>query len=307
MRLLPACTTAFAFGGCLAAIVGAFAPAHAGDLSNDAPDGIRGYGSAGVPVPMPQTYEETFKWYIRGDVGSAFRSSGKVDIGGWPITVRQPNEWQEQSIVSFGFGRYITPSLRTEFTLDYRTERKLASGTQITPNNNTITLAVAGTSAFNTYSLTQNEEVGYQNSTLLMSGFYDFNRGGRLRPYVGAGVGLAIHQLSRTGQDTYTCTDGLITQAGVPPVVTVGCSTTNGLVTSYSNTSNANSIGYGLAAQLSGGVTYDIAPRTHWDTGYRILWQSGRIGVSSMDGLSQLHIADRIDHELRTGVRWDLW
>ncbi len=301
MRLTYAC---LAF--CLAGALGATAPASAGDLSNGAANGIRDYGSPGVPVPMPTTYEENFKWYVRGDVGVAFKNSGTIDTGGWPISVNQPANWTEQSIIGLGFGRYLSPSFRVEATVDYRTERSLASGIKATPDT-FLQRAVAGTSAVNWYHGIQAEDVGYQNTTLLMSGYYDFNERGKFRPYVGAGIGLAVHQLNRRGGTQYDCYDGQITVAGTPPTVSPGCSETNGLTYKYTNYSSAHSIGYGLAAQASAGVSYAISPRTHWDTGYRLLWQSGRIGVGSMDGLSQLHIADRFEHELRTGVRWDLW
>ena len=302
MRLTSACLVACFFSGALTASL----PAHAGDLSNGAADGIRDYSSGGVPVPMPTTYEENFKWYVRGDVGTAFKNSGTFDAGTWPVAISQPANWSEQSIVSVGFGRYLSPSFRVEATVDYRTERTLASGTAVLAPI-TITRAAAGTTAYNTYTGIQAEDVGYQNTTLLMSGYYDFNERGRFRPYIGAGAGLAVHQLNRRGVSQYNCDDGQITVVGPPTIVTAGCSETNGLQYQINAVSNAHGIGYGLAGQVSAGVSYAITPRTHWDTGYRLLWQSGRIGVTSMDGTSQLHIADRIEHELRTGVRWDLW
>jgi opacity protein-like surface antigen len=308
MTLLSACPIISKCIGA-AALMAVALPALAGDLSNGAAGGIKDYGSGGIPVPAPMPYEETFKWYLRGDIGTAFKSSGNVDVGAWPITVSQPNNWSEQSIIGVGFGRYITPSLRTEFMVDYRTDRKLASGSQALPTTSK-TIAVAGTTATNLYSGMQAEEIGYQNTTLMMSGYYDFNQGGRFRPYVGAGVGLAIHQLRRNGADFYNCFDGAITvinTAPTPNSVTPGCSTTNGLQTSYAAQSNAHGIGYGLAGQLTGGLSYDITPRTHWDTGYQLMWQSGRVGVSSLDGVSALHIKDRFDHIIRTGVRWDVW
>jgi opacity protein-like surface antigen len=305
MRLTYACLAI-----CLAGALSATVPASAGDLSNGAAGGIRDYSAGGVPVPMPTSiYEENFKWYARGDLGIGFKNSGTISTGTWPIDVKQPANWSEQSILSFGFGRYISPSVRVEGTVDYRTPRNIASGVRATPQV-VITRAVAGTSAFNIYDGIRAEDVSYQNTTFLMSGYYDFNARGQIRPYVGAGVGMAVHQLHRRGGTQYECVDGAINTfngVGVPPAVTSGCSETNGLVLKYSDYSHVHGIGFGLAAQVSAGVSYAISPRTHWDTGYRLLWQSGRLGVSSTDGLNQLHIADRFEHEIRTGVRYDLW
>ncbi len=301
MRLKSACLAI-----CLSGVLATSLPALAGDLANGGAGGIRDYaGSNGVPVPMPTAYEETFKWYVRGDIGTGFKHTGAVTSGGWPIEVSQPNSWTEQSIISVGFGQYLTPSLRAEFSVDYRTTRSIAAGQQsVGPIS--MQASTPGLQAFNTYTGVQAEDVGYQNTTLLLSGYHDFARGG-LRPYIGGGIGLAVHQLQRSGTTTYDCFDGLITQVGTPPILTAGCSTTNGLKLREVTTSNATSIGYGLAAQVTAGIAYDITPRTHWDTSYRMMWQSGRVGVASSDGASTLHIGDQIEHSLRTGIRWDLW
>ena len=76
MRLTSACLAACFFSGAVAAGL----PAHAGDLSNGAAGGIRDYNSAGVPVPMPVAYEENFKWYVRGDVGTRGAGAGKGSL-----------------------------------------------------------------------------------------------------------------------------------------------------------------------------------------------------------------------------------
>jgi opacity protein-like surface antigen len=328
MRQNSACQalTHTLLGGLAAvAVIATALPAHAGDLSNRGAGGIKDYGSAAVPVPAPMAYEENFKWYLRGDIGTGFKHSGSVGVEGLPVSVLQPKDWHELSILSIGFGRYLTPSLRTEFTLDYRTPRTLASGTKNLPDI-TRSGRAADTSATvggqsvpviniqtNIYSGIQNDNQQYQNTTLLMSAFYDFNREGRLKPYVGAGVGLARHELHREGSVTYTCYDGSVTSTpvGFASVSnTTGCTALTGatpLNLVYQSDTSKTATGWGLAAQISGGVTYDLTPRTHWDTGYRMLWQSGRVAVASSDGASVIRINDRFDHEVRTGIRWDLW
>ncbi len=326
MRLTSAC---LAIGVSLIASAGV--PAQAGDLGNGAAGGIRDYGGGAVPVPMPSVYEENFKWYLRGDIGSAFKNTGTFGNNGWPITFSQPGDWHELSIVTLGFGKYVTPSLRAEFTVDYRPDRVIASGSQtilgITKTaqlaNTTVSATVGGVavtsnaSVFVTNSYTGNlaENIAYENSTFMASGIYDFNRGGRLRPYVGAGVGIAMHQVSRNSTDIYTCagsTKNTIPDNGsivVPPASSPNCDTSSasGLKDSYATTANTTMIGYGLAAALQAGITYDITARTHLDTGYRMLWQSGHLNVASANGLSSLRVNDQINHEIRTGIRWDIW
>ena len=139
----------------LAGLVAAHLPVHAGDMMNGAAGGIKDYGSAGIAVPAPVPYEETFKWYVRGDIGTAFKNSGKFETGGLTAPqITQPGDWSEQSIVSFGFGRYLTPSVRGEITLDYRTPKSIASGVRALPDIS-ITRAVPGISA----SLNLNERL----------------------------------------------------------------------------------------------------------------------------------------------------
>jgi opacity protein-like surface antigen len=339
MRLTSACPTSTLLAvACsalsLSGVLAMSNPVLAGDLRNGAPGGIRDYGGGGVPVPAPIAYEENFKWYVRGDVGTAFKNSGTIRNDGFPLGIVQPSDWHEQSIISFGFGRYITPSFRTEFTLDYRTERPIESGTQYSsvvktsksigtatvtytdPVTGTTSTSGANQYANNRYLGTLNEDTSYQNSTFLMSGFYDFNRGGKLRPYVGAGIGIAMHQVHQNGTATYTCVDSTVTT--VPDLPTIPTTTSNtqpacnttiasGLQQTYSGSSATTSVGYGAAAQLSAGLTYDLTPRTHWDTGYRMLWQSGNVSVASANGLSSIRIGDQINHEIRTGIRWDVW
>jgi opacity protein-like surface antigen len=319
MRLISTCL-ALSLGGLVAASL----PAHAGDLSNDGAGGIREYGDGGIPAPMPQTYNETFKWYLRGDIGSAIKSTGTIGNDGLPVALIQPNDWRELSMVSFGFGRYVTPNFRIEYTLDYRPERPIDKGITTVSATETgrlpdTTMGVAATpaaqSATNTYTGLQNDSITYQNTTLLMSGFYDFNRNGIWHPYVGAGAGVAVHQLQMHGTTVYNCTGGTTTTTAYdgslgPTTINSGCTTSAtapNLQTTFTTTTAANAIGYGLAAQVSAGLSYDLSQRVHWDTGYRMVWQSGHVSVASADGLSSIRINDIINHEVRTGVRWDLW
>jgi opacity protein-like surface antigen len=332
MRLISACSTLSKYAGA-AVLVAVSLPALAGDLSNGAAGGIRDYGSGGVPVPAPMPYEENFKWYVRGDWGTSFKNSGSVKSEGLPLAITQPQNWHEVSILSFGFGRYLTPSIRVEGTVDYAQQRVIASGAQTLPdvvksrllpvtNVTTTTTLPSGVTTSTTvpvinfgtniYTVQRNEHADYTNATFLMSAFYDFNREGKLKPYVGAGVGIAMHQMTRTSSEYSECTSGQNTGTNTvtgATLTTLGCNNATVLPIAYSSATRGTAIGYGMAAQFSAGLSYDITQRTHWDTGYRMLWQSGRLGVvsDSVVGSSVVRIADRFEHQVRTGLRWDIW
>ena len=300
MRLLTACLALTLTG-----VVAQSVPAAAGDLGNDAPGGIKDYGYGGTPVPAPVPYEETYKWYLRGDVGTLFKGQGKIANDGMPVNTISPSDWTEQSIVSFGFGRYLTPSLRTEFTVDYASQRPI-SGKNPSTADITITRSNATEKDVTLYHGLQNDDITYQNSTFLMSAFYDLHKFGPINPYIGAGIGIARHQLNRSGTEAYTCDPLVSTTTPLPVgVAAPGCGPLN--PASLTAVSNGQTTAYGLAAQLSAGVSYDLSARTHWDTGYRMLWQGGRAAVASSNGINSVRLDSHIEHQLRTGVRWDLW
>ena len=296
MKLTTACLTLGLTG-----VLAAASPAIAGDLSNGGAGGIKDYSYGGSAVPAPVPYEENFKWYVRGDLGTAFKSQGTIGNDGMPVNFTQPGDWHEQTILSFGFGKYITPSIRAEATIDYRTQRDIGSKNPLTATTS-VTATNGVSTDTNLYQGSQVETTNYQNSTFLLSAFYDFNNRSKFTPYVGAGIGIARHELTRNGSETYNCIGG--------NGLAGACNYSTGLLApSYIANSNGISTGYGLAAQLSAGLSYAITPRTHWDTGYRMLWQGGRVGLVSDGGAfsNGIRIADHTEHEIRTGIRWDIW
>ncbi len=297
----------------LAGLFAAHGPATAGDLDSSAAGGIRNYNSGGVPVPMPITYEETYKWYLRGDIGTAFKNSGTLANEGMPLNLISPNEWQNQSIVSFGFGKYLTPSFRAEFTVDYHSDRQVANRNPITADavitksQTTAGPPVVTEVDVGLYHGVQDENIKYSNSTFMLSGYYDLINRGSFRPFVGLGIGIARHQISRVGADIYTCDPtSSISTVTINAVVTPN--TCGGLLTTpIIETTKAENTGYGLAAHATAGISYDLSPRIHWDTAYRLMWQSGHMAVFSSAGVNGVRLGDQFNHEVRTGVRWDIW
>ncbi len=285
--------------------------ALAADMYGKTPGGMKGYGAGAVAVPAPVPYEETFKWYIRGDIGFALKGSGSFDYTGLPYNMDQPDEWAPRAYFSVGAGRYLTPNFRTEFTVDMRGNNRLdngVNGQQLV--SQTMTASDGTNSVTNIYATTRSESIAHQNSTFLLSAYYDINRMGRFRPYIGAGIGVAMHQIERTSSESSVCTGGTTTDVATGAPIANGCDLTTGLPAGYAlATTSDNGIGVGLAAQISAGVSYAITPRTHWDLGYRMLWQSGSVGITNgtLTGASTFRVGNYAQHELRTGIRLDLY
>ena len=98
-------------------------PAEAGDWNNGAGVLVRDHGGmAGVPVPAPVPVAETAHWYVRADLGYAFKSSGSVDtttaLGASFKSKYDDGEGPFHG--GIGFGYYVTPTFRWDLTGDYR-------------------------------------------------------------------------------------------------------------------------------------------------------------------------------------------
>jgi opacity protein-like surface antigen len=281
----------------------------AADMDGGTVDGIRGYHHGGVvAVPAPIPYTETYKWYLRGDVGGTLARSGDVSATGLALSLNQPTDWAASSMMSLGFGRYLTPSIRFEMALDIREKRRFQNNTQIVDHTADTTVA-PNIVATNSYDVTRTEYMKQQSNTLMLNAYYDLIRGGRITPYIGGGIGIALHTINRTSSETSACIDArsyTTDSTGAPAVVTAGC---NAPASFTLTGQSSNGHGIGLAAQFAAGVNVDLLPRVHWDTGYRLVWMQGKVAAfsDSLAGFSTVRFGDIINHEVRTGLRFDLY
>ena len=58
------------------------------------------------------------------------------------------------------------------------------------------------------------------------------------------------------------------------------------------------------------GTSVDLGPGVKFDAGYRMMWQGNTPSISLgsvMGDISKIAVGARTDHELRMGVRWDIW
>ena len=293
--------------------------AQAGDWNNGAGVLVKDSGGmAGVPVPAPTPAAESFKWYLRADVGLAVKSSGSVTTTtalGSTFT-QNYDDGQGPFHGGIGFGHYVTPTFRWDFTGDYRGFQKARSNTTnstgftVTPGANvtishidpitlqTVTDYSGPSSQINKFDVQRHDEVRLANHTLMMNAYHDFNRAGAFNPYVGAGLGAAV----REGRDNYmqhaTCvsTQNSLNVPNVPQPCTQPDTSKSG------SPSGAN---FGLAAALMAGATYEFSPGVMLDSGYRAVWQGGNVTLKSLGDTTVG--GSRLDHEFRTGVRWNIW
>jgi opacity protein-like surface antigen len=279
----------------LVTIGAALQPASAADMGGRAPGGIKDYGGGGVPVPAPVPYEEHYKWYVSAGIGYTVNSSGSITHTP-EIAPRAFGDERGPVVFSGAFGRYITPSLRMELGMDFRTKERVVRG------GNTSTVRHDIGANFNEWRITHGEEADIQTNTYMLNGYYDILRTGRFKPYLGAGIGFATHRLTRQFQETTTC---IGTQAGVG----AACNGAPFTQPTTPASGGTDATGVGLAASLMAGVGINLSARTHLDIGYRFMWQGGHavINLPSAFGSSVLDVGSRKDHEIRTSLRFDLW
>lgn len=273
---------------------------------------VKDYRNAAVPVPAPTPAPSyTGKdWYVRGDIGWTLASNTDISATGG-ITTR--DDLDGFAFGSIGAGRYLTPSIRAEMSFDFRPKKSVTGGSYSFKGDRTVTTAInATTTQVDTYHLTlnQTENSAVADQTGFFSLYYDLNQGGRLKPYIGAGLGLDSRRYKRTTSQTNACNtfDSVVTDTA-----TATTTTTNGIDCTGGSFSSQASNGYtstlGVAVAFMAGVGYEVAPGITWDTGYRAVWQGAEVTLgapSAADHPTVITISDRLDHELRTGVRIDL-
>jgi opacity protein-like surface antigen len=290
---------------------------------------LKDRGANGVPVPAPVPYEEHYKFYIGGGIGYTFRSSGDIGLTAGGVTGQLGyggyGDLEGPWVFSVVAGRYLTPTLRTEIGLDMRSAQKHSrTQTYQAQLSSQMDFGVPGTpdmrTVTNTYDVSRTDEMRLRNNTLMLNLYYDMNRGGRFNPYVGAGIGIAHVNFSRTATETAVCASGSNDPiTGLPPAACWAGATPllpTGIAGPMGRTDAE--VGISVAASLMAGFTYNISDRTHLDVGYRLMYQGAKAAVvapslgpctagCSATGISVMDIGARIDHEIRTGIRWDLW
>ena len=244
--------------GLTVAAMGAM-PAGAGDYGG----GLKGLRGSYVPVPAPHPIPDyRAKWYLRGDLGVGFNTGADLSPRGlqWPYEDDPVYDARvgggDDVGYSFGLGAgyYFSNNFRMDLTFDFRKEKDASVHWQID-------------------DATARDRISLQSGIFLANAYYDMNKFGRFRPYIGGGIGFAINDLDREGE-IWTDSD-----------------------TSYT-----------LAAQATAGISYEVRDGTHLDFNYRYLFVGGTESrASSVDGVrSIVDIEDQHEHYLRAGLRWDI-
>lgn len=264
----------------------------------------------GVPVPAPMPVAETFKWYVRGDVGGGLVTGGdpssrgdiygfdRLPADGQPFGINSAwfnNGFDTFAIGGLGVGAYVGPRLRGDFTLDTRTKsnvdmdgnyRYMADPTLygLTPLDQ---VRVDGRSQ---------ERIEVRDTVGLFNLYVDLaERGTRFVPYIGVGVGFAVRTIDRRHEAMQTAINS------TDPLNMSLIST--GLISA-----KAKSHQFVPAAAAQAGFAYTLDSGTVLDFSYRFAYLgAAETTLHFNTGTSRLTIDDNFEHALRAGVRWNVW
>jgi len=285
------------------------APIPAGAATAPA-DGMRwGAGLKDIavpaPIPVPGAFpvREGFSYYLRADLGwgwgkarsfeergliygeDAVPAVGQFTSAAIPFLAGTDNVFGG----TVGVGAYFAPRFRGDLTFDFRGDQtNVFSGTY-----NYLMIAPAGFSTLGsvTDTLKVSSGVGLANI------YFDLLPRGAISPYIGGGIGFVYNDITRT----YTNTEVQVDGTGAPTATFV-------------RTGQGKENNYGLAAAFMAGVAFSVDHRWALDVGYRALYMDGGSAsittTSLVTGLAQQSTADLGDvweHQVRVGLRWNIW
>ncbi len=312
-------------------MLGASSVAAAAADWNDGSGSIKDMrGSAAVPVPAPTPipiYQPN--WYLRLDAGLAIGSSRAGSESGMsygiddspgatgPVPFGTSSSWLNSDFDTFvsagaGVGFYWSDRVRTDITVEATSTGKVTidgSANYVQHGYDVFYADGYGPSPQDGFGVGQQrvnvytQDVTKLSSVLsLVNAYYDFGNTRGFTPYVGAGLGVAVHRLNRHHATRETTCD-LTT---IP-----SCNTESANRTEYS--ASGVQTDFALAAALTAGVTYQVSDITALDFNYRFVHIGGSdVTLNITDPLtgntsqSKVTIGEANEHQLRAGLRFNI-
>jgi opacity protein-like surface antigen len=300
------------------ALAAGIAPAWAADWG-----GVKDMGGGvAVPVPAPApvpTFDADSDWYVGLSLGADLSQSATIKDTDINIPVRDDSDIGAEPTFGLSFGRYITPSLRWDISVDYHRgstiqgpenstypAQKTAPGKDIVTNvdvGGVPTAVTVPSYDTNHYTVTRTDEATLDRTTVLASLFYDIHTGTRFTPYVGAGVGFTWRRLKRSYNESAVCDYSTNTMLPYP---TDNCViNTDDLPEKYSTSGSQTKNRFDFAAAVQAGIGYAVTDNITWDNGWAMLWEGGAITstVPTVSGESTLKYSDAVIQQFRSGIR----
>ena len=293
-------------------VASAAAALSTGALAADYGSGTKGGSNAiAVPAPIPVADFEA-RYYFRVDASygwsdaSGYTTSYDAATLGYADTSRLDEGFSEFGRYGIGGGIYFSPYLRGDLTFDLRNEVEgTALFTEIVGNP-------PGQAAGVEWTRSVDDVIASRDGTMLVNGYIDLPVVRRFRPYVGAGVGVAVHRLNRMYSQSTTCSDD---NGGLDDCdsAAAGIQVQGDQLSSV--TGREKNWTFGFAGALMAGAVVDVSPNWKLDLGYRFLHLGGVDFSHRIQGTQaglpvnssvRVNIPDQNIHELRVGLRYDI-
>lgn len=309
---------------CIAALTGFVSPMQAADL-----DQIL-YGSE---LPVTQTVEIGSGWYLRGDLGYQVNTKYHSTVVGannplqglaafTPAGVLSNDNDYAKMTASIGAGYHLNDLFRVDFNLATFGQNSFSQGGAFTAGCGgtrtiTTTTFVGGVAVLPAATSSSADSVdcdgaiSVKNSMYLgmLNGYIDLGTFAGFTPYVGAGVGVAYTK--QTASANGSC-QGSQVVSGVAGV----SQTTNTFICDNQTTYTAAAADVSLlsyeddqwsfAYSLNAGVGYQFTKNLTLDLGYQFTSAPNAM-YANFDGTSITQRKGINVHEVRVGLRYDLW
>lgn len=285
------------------ALVGAAAPPvlAGGEYS------IKDYAGVPVPAPIPVPLYDPV-WYFRVDLnlgladGPDASESGMVlGSGNCCYGATDPfgteaswidNRYEDNFSYGFGIGYRWNSWLRTDVTAETKRSQKVrivgVDSSGLLDNSQEPPATIAGK-----YYGEADDETKLRGGVVMLNAYYDFNKWGAFRPYVGVGLGIGITEIARQNFNHEWAVD----RSNYP-------SETHN---TYWQQSDIRHHETGLAASVMVGTSYQISDITELDFSYRYLWIDGVDSSLVINGSESVVSVDSVnEHNLRAGLRFNV-
>lgn len=275
-------------------------PALAADMG-----GIKDYGGAGgVPVPAPVPVAEyDAEWYIGIVGGGVLVDDSTIEEIGAGIAVH--DEPKRTLFGGITAGRYLTPNLRGELAFDFYDDFSVAGPSE---QHYTDTAGIEGTTYVGHYDVTRNESVKVGRTTGMFNLIYDIPLSERIKPYIGGGVGVSWKSMKRRVTEHAVC--DFSTDENDNTFRSDNCAGIPSDLRDYTLTDHTYETDrFDVALAAMAGISVQVSDGIYWDNGYHVLWESNSIALTTpthAGGTSTVSYGDTVQHQFRTGLRFDI-
>lgn len=246
-------------------------------------------------APALPAAESAGNWYVRGDFGAASYATSRWTQA---LTGLQPGDQllsgafttksiREGAFAGVGLGYELHPWIRADITAEYRASARLRGAFQETVLNPSTPFAFLG----------HTELAGSLQTMVAMANAYaDLGTWFGFTPYLGAGLGLARHEL------------GGVSGLGFASAGTTLSHAASGAPSPVAFSQTAKETRTNAAWSLMAGLSYSLSPNLKLDLGYRHLdlgdIRSGSIACLCRESSNGIKAKNVASNEIRLGIRW---